>query len=220
MPIYKKGDKEHTENYRPISLLHIVSKVLERVVLNNIKTCLYDLVNNCQHGVIPGKSCTTNLIEVLEHIGSILDNGGQTEVVYFDMSKAFDQVNHELLLYKLRSFGFGGNLLQWFRNYVTDRSQRVTVLGASSDTLRVTSGVPQGSILGPALFLLYVNERPDAISSSQVAMFADDTKVFKTTKSADDVSDLQTDLTNLYTWSSTTGLVFHKKKMSLTICNS
>ena len=212
MPVYKKGDKEHTENYRPISLLPIVSKVLERCVLNNIKSRLYELVNNCQHGFITGKSCVTNLIEALEYIGSILDSGGQIDVIYLDMSKAFDKVNHQLLIHKLRSLGFGGNLLKWFRNYLTDRSQRVTVLGTTSDTLLVTSGVPQGSILGPALFLLYVNELPDVISSSQVAMFADDTKVFKAIKSADDASALQTDLSNLDTWTSTSGLVFNETK--------
>ena len=144
--LHKKGDKEHAENYRPISLLCIVSKVLERCVLNNIKKHLFELVNPCQHGFITGRSCVTNLLETLDDIGSLLDSGGQVDVIYLDMSKAFDKVSHKLLINKLHRFGFGGQVLQWFRSYLTHRLQRVTVQGASSDLLPVTSGVPQGSI--------------------------------------------------------------------------
>ncbi len=212
VPVYKKNDREHAENYRPISLLPIVSKVLERCIFINMKQFLSQLVNDCQHGFLRGKSCVTNLLEVLDYIGTCLDNGGQVDMLYLDMSKAFDRINHKRLILKLSNSGIGGNLLNWFESYLTDRRQRVTVLGVTSSTLPVTSGVPQGSILGPALFLLYVNDLPEADLSSRVAMFADDTKLFSAIKSQDDVASLQADLVNLEHWSSQSGLSFNKSK--------
>ncbi|CAB3990375.1 Hypothetical predicted protein [Paramuricea clavata] len=164
VPVHKKGDKEYAENYRPISLLCITSKVMERCVLNNIKTRLYDAVNMCQHGFMAGRSCISNLIDTLDYVGSCLDSGRHIDMIYMDMSKAFDKVDHDVLIRKLqKDYGFGGNLLRWFRCYLENRKQRVTVLGATSDLLPVTSGVPQGSILGPALFLLYVNDLPSNV---------------------------------------------------------
>ena len=179
MPVFKKGDKEHVEKYRPISLLPLISKVMERCVLNRIKEYLFELVSACQHGFCPGKSCVTNLIEALEYVGPIHDGGGQTDVVYLDTSKVFDKVNHKLLIHKLCKYGFGGPLLQLFNSYLTDRLQRVTVPGVTSNALLVSSGVAQGSIPGPALFLLYVNDLPPAVESSRLTIFADDMKVYK-----------------------------------------
>ena len=212
VPVYKKNNREHAENYRPISLLPIVSKVLERCIFINMKQFLSQLVNDCQHGFLQGKSCVTNLLEVLDYIGTCLDNGGQVDMLYLDMSKAFDRINHKRLIRKLSNSGIGGNLLNWFESYLTDRRQRVTVLGVTSSTLPVTSGVPQGSILGPALFLLYVNDLPEADLSSRVAMFADDTKLFSAITSQEDVASLQADLVNLEHWSSQSGLSFNQSK--------
>ena len=135
-----------------------------------------------------------NLLEVLGHVGSLLDNGKQVDMIYMDMSKAFDKVNHGCLLQKLHEFGFGGSLLQWFSSYLMGCYQRVTVLGETSDPLPVSSGVPQGSILGPMLFLIYVNNLPDSVLTSHVAMFADDTKICKQIKSQEDAAYLQADL--------------------------
>jgi hypothetical protein len=129
VPVHKKGERECTENYRPISLLPIVSKVLERCVFCNIKVHLFQLIQKSQHGFISGKSCVTNLLEVREFIGLELDAGGQIDVIYLDISKAFDKVNHERLRHKLRMGGFRGKLIQWFYSYLTNRNQRVTVLG-------------------------------------------------------------------------------------------
>ena len=149
-----------------ISLLCIVSKLLERCVLKHIwEHYLRVILNECQHGFVPGKSCTSQLIGVLDKIGRLLDRGEQIDAIYLDMSKAFDRVNDEILIEKLRHLGFKTNLLRWFKSYLYHRRQQVTVLGATSPTLPVTSGVPQGSILGPVLFLLYVNDLPDKISS-------------------------------------------------------
>ena len=212
VPVYKKGDREYTENYRPISLLSIISKVLERCVLHNIKDQLYSIINDCQHGFVTAKSCITNLIESLDYIGSVLDKGGQVDTVYLDMSKAFDKVDHGLLITKLRGLGFGGMLLKWLTNYLSNRHQRVTVLGATSHTMAVKSGVPQGSLLGPTLFLLFVNDQPESVKLSSMAMYADDTKVFKTFRRPEDAFALQTDLTNLHTWSMASGLGFSESK--------
>ena len=170
---------------------------------------------DCQHGFRTGRSCVTNLLETLDHIGAILDRAGQVNCVYVDMSKAFDKVRHDLLVEKLRDAGFGGNLLLWLHAYLCCRRQRVTVLGATSRDLPVTSGVPQGSILGPALFLLYVNNLPDAVAKSNVTMFADDTKQYKEVKIQDDGAALQQDLVSLSSWSSASGIAFNEKKCKL-----
>ena len=154
----------------------------------------------------------TNLLDAFEYIGRILDQGGQVDTIYLDMSKAFDQINHQRLLHKLTNSGIGRNLLKWFQLNLTDRRQRVVVIGATSDPLPVCSGVPQGSILGPTLFLLYVNNLPDVIKSSQVSIFAGDTKVFSTIRSQDDVESLQADLVNLEHWSCVSGLTFNQSK--------
>ena len=215
VPVYKKDEKDHVENYRPISLLCIISKVLECCVLNRINDRLEDLIADCQHGFRSGRSCVTNLLETLDYIGAILDRAGQVDCVYLDMSKAFDKVRHDLLMEKLRDAGFRGNLLKWFCVYLCGRRQRVTVLGATSRDLPVTSGVPQGSILGPALFLLYVNNLADSILNSKVAMFADDTQVYKAVMSEDDGASLQQDLDNLSSWSAASGLAFNDKKCKL-----
>ena len=128
VPVHKKGEKTDVVNYRPISLLCIVSKVLERCVLSKLKDNLLTLINSTQHGFIPGKSCTTQLVEVLDYIGSLLDGGKQTDIIFMDMSKAFDKVDHAFLLNKLRQYNIGGSLLRWFCSYLHGRQQRVTTL--------------------------------------------------------------------------------------------
>ena len=197
--------KDHVENYRPISLLLIASKVFERCVLNSIKDHLYQVISPKQHGFCTGRSCVTNLLEALDHIGSLLDSGSQVDTIYLDMSKAFVKVSHRRLVHKLIQAGFDGNLLNWFCSYLSSRRQRVTVLGATSEDLPVTSG--------PALFLLYANDLPKVISSSsRVLMFADDTKIFREIKTLGDASSLQEDLGKLATWSQLSGLLFNEDK--------
>ena len=137
VPVHKKDEKGHVENYRPISLLCIISKVLEHCVLNHIKDRLEDLIAVCQHGFRSGRSCFTNLLETLDYIRAILHRAGQVDCVYLDMSKAFDKVRHDLLMEKLRDAGFGGNLLTRFHAYLCGRRQRVTVLGVTSRDLPV-----------------------------------------------------------------------------------
>ena len=209
VPVFKKDNKEKGENYRPISLLSAVSKVMERCLFIAIRDHVFNLIRACQHGFIAERSCATQLVEVLDQIGTKLDRGRQVNIIYLDMSKAFDTVNHAKLLRKLHQYGFGGNLLTWLESYLHNRSQRVTILGATSSALPVTSGVSQGSILGPMLFLLYVNSLPDAVRSSQITPFADDTKIFKEMTSTHDAEQLQEDLSNLVTWSDFASLNFN-----------
>ena len=195
--MYKKDCKEHTENYRPISLLSVVSKVMERCVFNRIRERVYKLIRPCQHGFIEGRSCVTQLVKVLDIIGSHLDTGAQIDTVYLDMSKAFEKVNHRKLIKKLARFGFGGNLLKWFESYLTNRSQCVIVPGGISESKSVTSGVPRDESSIPCSFSFSKTNLPDAVASCNVGTFADDTKVYRVINSPENVTELRTDLDNL-----------------------
>ena len=213
VPVYKKGCRKSAENYRPVSLLSIVSKVLERAVIDNIYEVLLPQLNVLQHGFLRGKSTVTQLLSVFNEISSHLDESGQTDVIYSDFSKAFDSVPHHLLIHKLKSFGFNGPLLNWFASYLTDRSQRVVIDGEMSSCLPVLSGVPQGSILGPLLFLLYINDISNNLTpNSKIALFADDAKIFRRILSLADCISLQSDLSSLEYWSKTWLMNFNAKK--------
>ena len=213
VPVYKKGCRDSVENYRPVSLLSIVSKVLERAVINNIYDVLIPKLTLLQHGFLRGKSTVTQLLSVFHEISSHLDNSGQTDVIYLDFSKAFDSVPHHLLIHKLKSFGFNGSLLNWIGSYLTNRTQRVVIDGEMSSCLPVVSGVPQGSILGPLLFLLYINDISNDLSSdSKIALFADDAKIFRHIFSLTDCISLQSDLSILESWSKIWLMNFNAKK--------
>ena len=222
IPILKKGDKSHVSNYRPISLLACVSKILERCMFNHLYPCVSPLLHHLQHGFMKKRSCTTQLLKVYHDIGKILDQGGQIDVIYLDYSKAFDCVSHRYLLYKLKHyFNFSDDLIRWFSAYLVGRSQTVLIDGFSSERKPVTSGVPQGSIIGPFLFLLFINDMPDCIKSSTAALFADDCKVFKSISSVQCCESLQSDLSAMHGWSNKWQMSFNSSKCKvLTITRS
>ena len=134
------------------------------------------------HQLMTGKSCTTQLLSAYDTVGKHLDEGKQTDMLFLDFSKAFDSVNHNLLINKLQKLGFSGKLLLWITDYFKDWSQRVVLDGSTSDWVPVTFGVPQGSILGPLLFLLFINDMPDCTEHSILSLFADDAKYFRIIK--------------------------------------
>ena len=200
------------ENYRSISLLPVISKVLERCVLANLRDHVSHLISREQHGFLAGRSCVTQLTNVLHYIGSQLDSGKQMDTIYLDMSKAFDKVDHTKLPGRLHQRGITGKLHDWFRSYIQGRKQQVTVLEAASREMPVTSGVPQGSLLGPTLFLLFVDDLPNTVKTSRVACYADDTKIFKNIDSITDCNALQSDLNDFVIWSELSGLIFSQSK--------
>ena len=218
-PVFKSKDAQNVQNYRPISLLSIVSKMTERCIYNKIFPLLSDNLHKLQHGFINGRSTCTQLSAFIHNVSSQMDIGEQVDVIYMDFSKAFDSVPHNLLIHKLEIHGIGGSLLQWFKSYLSDRQQRVVLDGHASDWLPVLSGVPQGSILGPFLFLIYINDLPDVVNFSQVALFADDTKLYSKIRNSNDFLKIQHDLNSLYQWSKKWQLSFNASKckvMSIT----
>jgi len=211
VPFFKKGKKDFVENYRPISLFPVISKVLEHCVLVGLRDYISHFISREQHGFLAGRSCVTQLTSVLHCIGGQLVGGKQIDI-YLDMSKAFDKVDHTKLLGRLHQYGASAKLHEWFRSYLQGRKEQVTFLGATSPELPVTSGIPVGSLLGPILFLLFVDDLPNAVKTSTVACYADDTKIFKRIDSITDCNASQSDLNNLVSWSESSGLIFNQSK--------
>ncbi len=215
-PVFKGDEQFLAENYWPISLLCIVSKILERCVFNHCFPVLSPTIYNFQHGFIKGRSTVTQLLLVYHSILDTLADGQEVDAIHLDLSKAFDLVSHRLLLDKLKCYGINGQLLKWFRSYLSDRFQRVVLDGASSDWLPVTSGVPQGSVLGPLLFVLYVNDMPNYFTSkSNLALFADDSKLYRTITSINSRHELQADLHCLNKWSKDHSMPFNSLKCKI-----
>ena len=174
--------------------------------LNN-HNILYDL----QHGLRERRSCKTKLIQLIDELARGLSSGRQTDLILLDFSKAFDKVNHTKLLFKLHQHGITRNNLSWIKAFLLGRSQCVALEGEKSSEIPVTSGVPQGSVLGPILFLLYINDLPENINS-QVRLFADDTAVYLTVTSKNDSQALQQDLQKLEKWEKTWEMHFNPSK--------
>lgn len=206
VPIHKKGSRSDCHNFRPISLTCTMCKLLERILKDSMLAYLIDenLLHDSQHGFVPGRSCSSALLTFLEKVTSSLDNKQLVDVVYLDFSKAFDTVPHKRLLLKLKSFGFGGVALQLISSFLSGRQQRVSVGNSLSSYKDVTSGVPQGSVLGPLLFVLYIHDISAGIKSDMIK-FADDIRLFTNFSPSDRAPCelLQNDLSHLMSWSAT-----------------
>ena len=201
-PVFKKDDKTNVENYRPISLISSVGKTFEKAVYKHIHNFILanQIMTPFQSGFMPGDSTVNQLTDMYNTFCRALDEGKEVRVVFCDISKAFDRVWHRGLLAKLYHYGIIGNLHKWFENYLTDRIQRVTIPGGSSDWVSVNAGVPQGSILGPLLFLLYINDIVHEINSS-IRLFADDTSIYIIVDFPDSAAQiLNIDLERIANW--------------------
>ena len=203
-PIYKKGERFKASNYRPVSLTCICSKVMEHVVVSQIMNHMdkHDLFYKWQHGFRPKLSCETQLVTMVHDLARNMSKGLQTDVIVTDFSKAFDKVPHRRLASKLEYYGIRGRTNTWISSFLADRYQKVVVEGDYSDTVSVDSGVPQGSVLGPVLFLIYINDIPDGISSG-VRLFADDCILYRPINTQSDALALQADLDTLDRWCDT-----------------
>ena len=216
VPIFKKGCRQTPGNYRPISLTSVACRALEALIRD--KLMFHMLSNNLfsasQHGFRPGRSCDTQLLEVIEDWTKHLEDSQSVDSVYLDFRKAFDSVPHARLISKLRGYGIQGNLLTWIQSFLTNREQRVAINGAASGWAPVVSGVPQGSVLGPILFLIYINDLPDVVST-QSKIFADDTKIYAPVGRSVASAELQRDIDRVTQWSVSWQLPFNEEKCTV-----
>ena len=200
-PIFKKGNRTMPTNYRPVSLTSVLCKVMESLIKDHIMEHLMgnDFLDEHQHGFVPRKGCNTNLLESMEAWLNHLDKGSSVDIFFLDYSKAFDRVPHERLLSKLNSYAFIPRVVGWIKSFLESRTQFVTVNSVSSKPKKVISGVPQGSVLGPLLFVIYVNDLPGE-TTNDLQMFADDTKCYGEVDSVEREIVLQQDLNSLDNW--------------------
>ena len=217
-PVYKKSSKADPANYRPISLTSHVIKIFERLVKIAIVNHLdkNNIICPNQHGFTKNKSCLTQLIPHIDYVLKNLLENSDTDVIYLDYAKAFDKVD-QLLLHKFHAYGVRGKLLSRLKAYLSDRTQTVVINGKSSYSAKVVSGVPQGTVLGPILFLIYLNDLNKCLKHSVTSSFADDTRIKKTINNTMDTQLLQKDLNNAVTWSENSNMVLHQDKFELLI---
>ena len=212
-PIYKKGQRSRAENYRPISLTCILCKMLESMVRSEVLTHLLatGVLSKRQFGFINGRSTTLQLLHFLDTCAQSIVQGKVVDTIYFDFKKAFDMVPHKRLIAKLEAYGIRGKVLKWIEEFLSGREQYVIVNGEKSSSGRVTSGIPQGTVLGPLLFVVYINDILENVTSDGF-LFADDTKIFRAITSKNDALHLQSDIDTLTRWSEKWGMEFNREK--------
>ena len=204
IPVHKKDDKNLVKNYRPVSLLPIFSNIYKGLIYNALFNYFKDnkLFTSSQSGFLPGDSCLAQLLSIIHEIQTAFDNNPADDVrsLFLDISKAFDKVCHIGLLFKLKAYGVDGELLSLLENYLENRKQRVVLNGQNSEWREINSGVPKGSVLGPLLFLIYINDLPDGITSI-CKIFADDTSLFsKVLDVNESTKKLNLDLEKISEW--------------------
>ena len=217
--IFKAGSKMSPGNYRPVSLTSIVCKIMESIIRDNMVAHLIanELLHASQHGFMNSKSCQTNLLEYLDTLTSLVDQGYDIDVIYLDFAKAFDKVPHLRLLQKLDCCGISGKVLTWIGSWLTDRKQRVVLNGKESEWLPVTSGVPQGSVLGPICFVVFINDIDEVVElvDGFIYKFADDTKFGKIIRCDEDRAAMQKDINRLLEWADRWQMEFNIKKCKI-----
>jgi hypothetical protein len=211
VPIFKKGQRNDIKNHRPVAILSTPAKIFESILYNRLFRHVKSSISPFQHGFFPNRSINTNLLQFSDFCISSIDKGGQVDVIYTDFSKAFDKVNHLQLLKKLNYFGLSVGGIKFFSSYLHNRRQVVDFNGFSSRQFHVQSGVPQGSNLGPLLFIIYIDDIVQCVKNSKVLLYADDMKIFRQINSFDDCRLLQEDLDRLVVWSDS-GLKFNSDK--------
>jgi hypothetical protein len=224
IPIFKSGEKSNMNNYRPVSLLSCVSKIMEKIVFKHLYNYIKDnnLISPHQSGFQPGDSTVNQLSYLYHTFCEALDKKKDVRIVFCDISKAFDKVWHAGLLYKLKTFGIHGSLLRWFKSYLSERYQKVVIKGQHSEVGLIRAGVPQGSVLGPLLFLIYINDIT-AITTSNIKLFADDTSLYIEVDSPNSTNmasaTLNADLDSLQQWADQWLINFSPSKTKLMTCS-
>ena len=217
-PVYKKGTKSEAANYRPVSLTCILSKLMEHTLCTHIRAHLdkHSVLSPFQHGFRSRHSCDTQLLLTTHDLQDLYDRNLQTDIAILDFSKAFDVVPHQRLLNKLENYGIKGPVLKWISNFLVGRQQQVVVDGTFSKPASVDSGVPQGTVLGPLLFLVFINDLPDVIThGTRVRLFADDCLLYRPIKSPHDQIILQNDIDRLIQWSKDWSMKFNASKCNI-----
>ena len=216
-PIFKKGNKADPSNYRPVSLTSHLIKTFERVLRIRLVDHLErnNILPDNQHGFRKNRSCLTQLLEHVDSVLKELNSGKEVDVIYLDYSKAFDKVDHTILLEKIKKYGIGGKVFTWIENFLTGRVQAVTVEGFKSSLEDVESGVPQGTVNGPIYFIIYVIDLALQIRNSIPLAFADDTKLMKAIISMICSALLQDDLGHVVEWSKVNNMVLHENKFEV-----
>jgi Reverse transcriptase (RNA-dependent DNA polymerase) len=215
-PIFKKGTRSDPGNYRPVSLTSVTCRLMESIIKDQMVSHLdrAGLIRASQHRFVRGKSCTSNLLTFLNKVTVVIDSGEAADTIYLDFAKAFDTVPHARLRKKLKAHGIDGTLLKWIAAWLTGRKQRVVLNGKESMWEDVLSGMPQGSVLGPLLFLIFINDLNLVVSAGDFLFkFADDTKVTRVIRSDTDRRALQDTLDKLMGWASDCwGMLFNVRK--------
>ena len=212
LPIHKKGSRNEVTNYRPISILNHFAKLLDSIIATKISDYIFNDISLAQHGYLKNRSTVTNLLTFTNYLHDSFCNSAQTDVVYLDFSKAFDVIDHSLLMNKLWNSGIHGNVYYLIKSYLSNRYQSVRLRNSCSEFKEVPSGVPQGSNLGPILFAIFINDMNSIISYIQILFYADDVKCFIRINDFIDVLKLQSDINNIYSWSLRNGLKLNLQK--------